>query len=323
VRRPAGDDGQEILARTAAMMPATCPCGQRLQTSKDATETLLTCPDCGWALIVSAQDAARSGPGIELGNDSLAGRSTIERDLGTGAPAPKSIPRLGAAAAALGLIAGAAHGASCSAWGAAIAGLGLTLAGAGLLIAHLRGHAAGIPLLSLLYCGTVAALALTAAPAGAPRPEESAADLGPRPILAGRRPRREDVQIQLVSAEMTRPLVRELYFNEPTRWKEPGLLLTLEICNVGTSREVAYEPHHCRVVDNLGSTFEEVNMGTASLADRPRGDHRLKPGQSLRDLLFFDPPPDRIAYLDLVIPGAILGQTDPFQLRIPADRIRR
>jgi hypothetical protein len=305
-------------------MPATCPCGQRLQTSGNAAETHLTCPDCGWSLIVSTRDAALSGAGLGLGDDSpLRGRPTDVRDRRAGPSATKSIQRLGAVAAALGFLAATAHGASCSACGIALAGLGLTLAGAGFLIAHLHGRAAGIPLISALYCATIAALALTPSPADAPRLEGRSPSLDAQPILAGQRPRREDVRIRLVSAEIARPRVIELYFNEPTLWKEPGLLLILEIRNVGTGRAVAYEPRPCRLVDNLGHTSEEVNLGTASLADRLLGDHRLDPGQGLSDLLFFEPPSDRIAYLDLIIPGAVLGQTDPFQLRIPADLIRR
>src|SRR3982751_5370180 len=165
------------------MMPATCPCGQRLQASKAAAVTRLTCPECGWSLIIPARDAALSGHGSGRGDESFRGRPAIVRDLGAGVSATKTlIRRLGTAAAALGLIAAAAHGASCSAGGAAIAGLGLTLAGAGLLIAHLHGHAVGIPLISTLYCGTIAALALTAAPAGGPRPEGRPAALDPRPL---------------------------------------------------------------------------------------------------------------------------------------------
>jgi hypothetical protein len=328
-------------------MPVTCPCGQRLQTSENAAETYLTCPDCGWSLIVSARDAALSAPGSGLDDDPLGGPAADVRGRRSGVAAAKLIPRLGAVAAALGLIAAMAHQASYPVWGAALAGLGLTLAGAGVLIAHHQGLAAGIPLVSALYCGTIAALALAPWPAVARRLESRSASLDPRPIPAGQRPvgaedqtgegtsldprpipagqrlRRGDAQIRLISAEVARPRIRELYFSEPTQWKEAGLLLTLEISNVGTSRGFAYEPHRCRIVDNLGNTFEEMDMGTASLADRRLGDHRLDPGQSLSDLLFFEPPPDRIAYLDLVIPGAVLGQTDPFQLRIPAGVIRR
>jgi hypothetical protein len=304
-------------------MAVMCPCGQRLQASENAAETYLTCPDCGWSLIVSARDAALSAPGSGPDDDPLGGPAADVRGRRSGSVAAKLIPRLGAVAAALGLIAALAHQASYPGWGAALAGLGLTLAGAGVLIAHHQGLAAGIPLVSALYCGTIAALALTPSPAVARRLEGRSASLDPPPIPAGQRPRRGDVQMRLISAEVARPRIRELHFSEPTQWKEAGLLLTLEISNIGTSRRFAYEPHRCRIVDNLGNTFEEMDIGTASLADRRLGDHRLDPGQTLSDLLFFKPPPDRIAYLDLVIPGAVLGQTEPFQLRIPAGIIRR
>lgn len=303
------------------MMPATCPCGQRLQTSEEAAETHLTCPDCGWSLIVPGREDPASGPGS--GAALSPGRPTIVPDPGAGPAATTWIPRLGAAAATLGLVAATAHGASCSAWGAAIAGLGLTLAGAGLLIAYLRGHTAGIVLTSGLYCATIAALALTATPADTPGPAAGSVPLGPRPIPVGRHLRRDDVQVRIIAAEVARPRVRELYFSEPAQWKKPGLLLTLEIRNVGTRRRVAYEPRRCHVVDDLGNTYQEVDMGTDSLADRSLGDRRLDPGQSLREVLFFDPPMDRITYLELVLPGATLGQVDPFRLRIPADVIRR
>ncbi len=122
---------------------------------------------------------------------------------------------------------------------------------------------------------------------------------------------------------MTRPSIRKLYFREPVRWKDPGLLLELEIRNVGAGRIVAYEPGRCLLVDDLGDAYDEVDMGTDKLADRSLGDYRIAAGQSLRELLFFDPPPDRIAYLDLIIPGPMLGRSDSFQLRIPAQMIRR
>ena len=327
-------------------MPATCPCGQRLQASKQAAETHLTCPDCGWTLIVpdpdQASDAVPSGAWSGLGKASPLQPPTVVVADGSGPPVMKAIRRLGALAAVLGLVAATAHGTGYSAWAGAIAGLGVVPAGVGLLMARLRGHTTGVPLLGALYCGTIAALALTAPPAGAPRASARPASLDPPPIPAGghsppaARPASldppipagghsppKDVRIDLVSAAIARPMVRELHFREPAQWKEPGLLLTLEIRNVGTGRRVAYEPRRCRVVDDLGNTYEEVDLGTDSLADRPLGDHRIDPGQSLREILFFDTPLDQVAHLDLVIPGATLGQINPIWIPIPVDKIRR
>ena len=243
-------------------------------------------------------------------------------------PSLTPINALGLIASLFGLAGAAAYGSGQAEWGAALAVLGVASASIGLCWSLIACRAAVVsPFVGFLFCGTITVLALTVSRSAAPVLAGAATGLSlpgrnqgrdSRPAAAAASHRQGDFLVEVVSARLGHPKVRDLYSQDVFDWKSPALIVSIEIRNLGTTQVAEYRSGPCQITDNFGNSYHELNLGTACLVERVAGVRHLNPGKSLNDLLVFDPPVDKAKSFNLELSGETVGISAPFQCRIPA-----
>lgn len=308
----------------------TCQCRRRLRVDDEFAGHPIPCPYCGRAVAVPPEGGVAVATGAGGRNPAPVSTPGTRRGRSrTSSPAWGPVNALGLISGLLGLAGAAAYGTGRADWGLATAGVGFAASGLGLFWAWCACPPAQVaPFVGLCFSGAIAALAMAG-----PRPEGTFAKdhpaLPPGQIQAiatsGAGPRQAsqgDFQVRLISARVGRPKVRDLFSPDVIEWREPALILTIEIRNLSTTRATDYLSGTRRLADNFGTTYQEINLGTKSLVERDLGDRRLLPGRALRDVLIFDRPLERAESLDLELSGEIVGAPSPLRLRIPASAIQ-
>lgn len=70
--------------------------------------------------------------------------------------------------------------------------------------------------------------------------------------------------------------------------------------------------------DNLGSSYNRVTVGAAA---GQLGRESLYPNEVKLDLLVFERPVPNYSHLELTIPGAAFGDTEPVRFKIPRSMV--
>lgn len=114
--------------------------------------------------------------------------------------------------------------------------------------------------------------------------------------------------------------------------KDEYLALDIIVKNAHQTRKMEYKPwggqlfndSPARLSDDFGNRYKIIYPGFGEefvgAADRKQS---IYPGKQIRDLLVFQPPVDRAANVDLVLPGENVGAKGEIRFRIPTRIIAR
>jgi hypothetical protein len=299
----------------------TCRCRRRFLVPDPIGGQRIPCPFCAEEVEVPVRSARE--PEQEVKVPRRRARSGRSRRASR-ASAP--INALGIVSALFGIAGALLYGRAVADRGAALAFMGAVCALAGLCwaVAVFRSALTG-PAIGFLFCATIAILALTVPRAG---PPEGSSANPPRAVQTPPRAaetttnRQGDFLVEVVSARVGHPRVRDLYSRRVFDWKSPALIVAIEVHNLATTRVAEYRSAPCHLKDNFGNIYHEVNLGSTSLVERVAGTRPLNPGKSVSDLLVFDPPLDTAESIYLELSGDMVGLSLPFRCPIPTSQFK-
>lgn len=337
-------------------IPVTCACNRRMCINPVFAGTTIDCPFCGQPLTIpAAGDSAEKTRGQGSSGFTLpaAGTTAGGRWLALAMSLVSTGCGLGAAF-------NYAYGNRSASMATGLAALGLLPAGIALIISQRPGtRFTAAPLIGLGLCACVIALltlssrhggmvalaatesSVTRVSSGGPTQATSTPDagqavarqgqgdlsaVGPRldslpaqPLVTTHGP----VEFRVTSARVEKPRVKELFFHDIVELKQPALVIAMQMRNGSSRRVVIYQVCRCRLVDEAGRIYDEVEIGTAQLVGRDLGDRKITAGGTLNEVFLFRVPGAEARSLVLEIPGAAVGDTDTVRILIPAASITR
>lgn len=142
-----------------------------------------------------------------------------------------------------------------------------------------------------------------------------------------------DVELRVVGVRVGRVGVRDTFDGKIGQSADDLLAIEIEIRNHSGARKVeyrtwgkavSYADATATLSDGFGNTYAARSPGS-SLATvvGAIASASVYPGDSIRDVLIFDPPVGAAEYLNLDLPGVSVGQEGSVRFMIPTRMIER
>jgi hypothetical protein len=140
-----------------------------------------------------------------------------------------------------------------------------------------------------------------------------------------------DVKVRVARVELGKPSMKDL-MGSASKAKEEFLLLTIEIASTNDAAKINYrtwgsspfrfDSNFATLTDDLGNTYKRISFGASDKIDGRVDSGSVYPDKPIEDLLIFETPLAKAKTLTLEMPGANVGQTGAFRLKIDRDQIK-
>ena len=140
-----------------------------------------------------------------------------------------------------------------------------------------------------------------------------------------------DVRVRILGAAVGKISLVDVGRDRSTS-KDDLLMITVELSNRSATKkleydswsgaDVAFRRDYATIRDNFDNNYKRITFGLFSHPVGAAGRHEsLFPGKSVSDVLVFEPPIDRAAYLNLEMPAKNFGEEGMIRFRLPVKDI--
>lgn len=139
----------------------------------------------------------------------------------------------------------------------------------------------------------------------------------------------DDVSIRVKFARVGAVEIRG--FGDSRHSAESQLMIGLEVENLSDSKKIDYRsmgenvfvgPASARMADDIGNKYRRIDFGPLRAVGQASRDS-IYPGKSTSDMVVFEPPVDKAAYVHLELPAENFGGRGMIRFEIPTSEITR
>ncbi|HEY1922245.1 MAG TPA: DUF308 domain-containing protein [Tepidisphaeraceae bacterium] len=155
-------------------------------------------------------------------------------------------------------------------------------------------------------------------------------------ITADKAVRQGDVQVKMLSAQVGKVQIKNMFDPDtPSFSQDELLLIKLEIRNLGDTKKIEYrtwaggefslgDRDFATVSDNFENTYKRIGFGASSgPIGQIDGSESVYPSKDITDVIVFEPPIAKAKYLNLELPATNFGGTGMLRIRIPVSLIEQ